>query len=557
MGDLLVVLAALDIYRVTLSRTSHISSALDIQGARQPTSRYAALFTGNASDEPPVEKNTASLRILLVDDEPNVLRALKRLFAITGGSLALLVAVLPAHAAGTASGTPISNSATLTYSIGGVGQPNITTAAATFLVDNKVNVTVAETGGSLTTAGVVAGAVGVITTFTVTNTGNTVQDYVLAVNSAVPNGQILFGGTDNFDVTGCTRFVESGTTVGYQVLEDTATFIDELAADASKTVYVLCSVPIAQINGDVSLVSLLATTYNGGTPAVQGALTTQDLGPDVPGTVQVVFADANAADPQGDNAARNGQHSARDGYWLYTPVRSVAYNLTTFVEATANDGSITTVSTLTLTNDTYTGAVGAALTGGVVTNVPPGLTAVLIKTSATTATLSLTGNATAHASANDIANLTVTLGNATFTLGNAAGVTGAIKNDLVVNFIDMAVVNLTKTVIHIQDPSGCSAAHALPSAPSGCKIVPGSILTYRINLPVTGSGNVDSLILTDPIPANMTYVPGSIVVNGAPKTDAADIDKADFNTSTNTVTVRQDTVTATTPFSFTFRATIN
>ena len=547
---------ALDIYRVTLSRTSHISSALDIQGARQPTSRYVALFTGNASDEPPVEKNTASLRILLVDDETNVLRALKRLFAITGGSLALLVAVLPAHAAGTASGTPISNSATLTYSIGGVGQPNITTAAATFLVDNKVNVTVAETGGSLTTAGVVAGAVGVITTFTVTNTGNTVQDYVLAVNASVPSGQSLFSKTDTFDVTGCTRFVESGANLGYQSAEDTATFIDELAADASKTVYVLCSVPIAQVNGDVSLVSLLATTHTGGATG-QGALTTEDTGSDVPGTVQVVFADINASDPQGDNAARNGQHSARDGYWLDTPVRSVAYNLTTFVEATANDGSITTVSTLTLTNDTYTGAVGAALTGGVVTNVPPGLTAVLIKTSATTATLSLTGNATAHANANDIANLTVTLGNATFTLGNAAGVTGAIKNDLVVHFIDMAVVNLTKTVIHIQDPSGCSAAHALPSAPSGCKIVPGSILTYRINLPVTGSGNVDSLILTDPIPANMTYVPGSIVVNGAPKTDAADIDKADFNTSTNTVTVRQDTVTATTPFSFTFRATIN
>ena len=502
-----------------------------------------------------MEKNTASLRILLVDDEPNVLRALKRLFAITGGSLALLVAVLPAHAAGTASGTPISNSATLTYSIGGVGQPNITTAAATFLVDNKVNVTVAETGGSLTTAGVVAGAVGVITTFTVTNTGNTVQDYVLAVGQGL-SGQSLFTKTDNFDVTGCSRFVESGATVGYQSGEDTATFIDELAADASKIVYVLCSVPIAQVNGDVSLVSLLATTHTGGA-AGQGALTTEDTGPDVPGAVQAVFADANAIDAQGDNAARNGQHSARDGYWLDTPVRSVAYNLATFVEATANDGSITTVSTLTLTNDTYTGAVGAALTGGVVTNVPPGLTAVLIKTSATTATLSLTGNATAHANANDIASLTVRLGDATFTLGNAAGVTGAIKNDLVVDFIDMAVVNLTKTVIHIQDPSGCSAAHALPSAPSGCKIVPGSILTYRINLPVTGSGNVDSLILTDRIPANMTYVPGSMVVNDGGKTDAADSDKADFNTSTNTVTVTQDTVTATTPFSFTFRATIN
>ena len=258
-----------------------------------------------------------------MDDEPNVLRALKRLFAITGGSLALLVAVLPAHAAGTASGTPISNSATLTYSIGGVGQPNITTAAATFLVDNKVNVTVAETGGSLTTAGVVAGAVGVITTFTVTNTGNTVQDYVLAVNASVPSGQSLFSKTDTFDVTSCSSLVESGANVGYQPLQDTATFIDELAPDITQTVYVLCSVPIAQINGDVSLVSLLATTYNGGAAGL-GTLTAQDLGPDVPGTVQVVFADANAADPQGDNSvASNGQHSARNGYRVTTSVLSV------------------------------------------------------------------------------------------------------------------------------------------------------------------------------------------------------------------------------------------
>ena len=239
-----------------------------------------------------------------------------------------------AMAAGTLSGATISNLATLNYSVGGTAQTAIGSSptgntvgagtATTFVVDNKVNLTVAAVGGSLTTTGVVPGSAGRITTFTVTNTGNTVQDYVLAVNSAVPNGQILFGGTDTFDVTGCTRFVESGTTVGYQVPEDTATFIDELAADASKTVYVLCSVPIAQINGDVSLVSLLATTYNGGTPAVQGALTAQDLGPDVPGTVQVVFADANAADPQGDNSvASNGQHSARNGYRVTTSVLSV------------------------------------------------------------------------------------------------------------------------------------------------------------------------------------------------------------------------------------------
>lgn len=43
-------------------------------------SRYAALFTGNASEEPPSEQVSSPYRILLVDDEQNVLRALQRVF---------------------------------------------------------------------------------------------------------------------------------------------------------------------------------------------------------------------------------------------------------------------------------------------------------------------------------------------------------------------------------------------------------------------------------------------------------------------------------------------
>ncbi len=56
-------------------------------------SQYSALFTGNASDQPPPEKHTSSpYRILLVDDDPNVLRSLQRVFrqenyqVVTAGS---------------------------------------------------------------------------------------------------------------------------------------------------------------------------------------------------------------------------------------------------------------------------------------------------------------------------------------------------------------------------------------------------------------------------------------------------------------------------------------
>lgn len=224
-----------------------------------------------------------------------------------------------AMAAGTASGTPISNTATLSYAVGGVSQTDIPTTSASFLVDNKVNLTVAEVGGSLTTAGVVPGATGVVTTFTVTNNGNTVQDYTLSVNNAIASGQILFG-TDNFDVTACSAFVESGANADYQPGEDTATFIDELAADDDATVHVVCSVPNDRVNTDVSLVSLTATTRNGGGASALGALTTQDAGADVANAVQVVFADVDGS----DDAVRDGAHSARDGYLVTSAVIAVA-----------------------------------------------------------------------------------------------------------------------------------------------------------------------------------------------------------------------------------------
>jgi hypothetical protein len=224
-------------------------------------------------------------------------------------------------------------------------------------------------------------------------------------------------------------------------------------------------------------------------------------------------------------------------------------NPATFSEAYANDGSIPFVSTLTIRNDTFTGANGEALSGGVVSNVPPGLTAVLTKTGDTTATLSLTGNATAHANANDIANLTVSLSDATFTLGNAASVTGAFKNDIVVDFIDWPVLDLIPTIIHIQYPSSCGKGRNKKD----CELVPGSILTYQIEMPVTD--DIEGLIITNPIATNMTYVSDSIFVNGVAKTDAIDSDSAEF--SNNTVIVIAGIITATTTFSFTFQATIN
>ena len=268
-----------------------------------------------------------------------------------------------AHAVGTASGTTVSNQATLSYSVGVVPQTPIASSptgigpalATTFLVDNRVNLTVTTTDATFVS--VVPGSVVQVTTFSVTNTGNTVQDFALASGQEA-NGTVLFGGTDNFDATACAQFVESGVTVGYQAGADTATFIDELAADASRTVYVVCSIPAGQVNSDNAVVSLIATARAGGAAGL-GAVLTQTAGANTAG-VDIVFGDAAGT----DDLARDAAHSSRSAYRVVSAALSVAKTATLICDpfnSTTNPKNIPAAIvrwTITITN---TGAASATL----------------------------------------------------------------------------------------------------------------------------------------------------------------------------------------------------
>ncbi|MEM7252179.1 MAG: hypothetical protein AAF493_12210 [Pseudomonadota bacterium] len=226
-----------------------------------------------------------------------------------------------AIAAGTAAGTDIDNIATINYSVGGVAQTPIESSPTgnttpgvsngtdtTFVVDNKIDLTVAEVSGSYTDAS--PGETQVVLEFTVTNTGNATQDYSL---SSANNGTDPFGGTENFDPTGVQIFVEDGTTAGFQPGEDTETYIDELAADAAATVYVVATIPgtATVSDGDIAAVTLTAQTAASGAVGVQGAdITTDDAGiADNPATIETVFADdstgvrANSTDGVEDGAS--------------------------------------------------------------------------------------------------------------------------------------------------------------------------------------------------------------------------------------------------------------
>ncbi len=212
-----------------------------------------------------------------------------------------------ALALGTPSGTQVDNSATLNYSVGGINQNQITSNVASFVVDNRVDLTVTSMDGAAVV--VTPGGTNTVLSFSVINTGNTVQDYSL---SALPGAGILHGVTDNFDATNVRVFIDGNANGVYDPGADIQTYIDELAADAMITVFIISDIPIDRIDRDGAIYDLVAQTAQGGVPGTQGTdiVTDDRLIPDNPATIQIVFADgAGSAD-----GASDGRFSDRGVY---------------------------------------------------------------------------------------------------------------------------------------------------------------------------------------------------------------------------------------------------
>jgi len=87
---------------------------------------------------------------------------------------------------------------------------------------------------------------------------------------------------------------------------------------------------------------------------------------------------------------------------------------------------------------------------------------------------------------------------------------------------------------------------------------PGTLLTYTIVVTNAGSANALAVIMTDPIPANTTYVAGSITLDSVSKTDIGGDDQADVNATTpGAVTVDLSGMAAGASHTITFQVTIN
>ncbi|MFH1688738.1 MAG: hypothetical protein ABIE42_00695 [Candidatus Eisenbacteria bacterium] len=82
----------------------------------------------------------------------------------------------------------------------------------------------------------------------------------------------------------------------------------------------------------------------------------------------------------------------------------------------------------------------------------------------------------------------------------------------------------------------------------GTESVPGAAIFYSIAITVVGSGTARDVVVTDPVPEDTTYLPGTLSLNGVPLTDGADGDAGDVGVTTfNTVTVAVGEVAAGAP----------
>lgn len=78
----------------------------------------------------------------------------------------------------------------------------------------------------------------------------------------------------------------------------------------------------------------------------------------------------------------------------------------------------------------------------------------------------------------------------------------------------------------------------------GTEPIPGATLTYTVTVEVTNSGTATNATFNDPIPADTTYVPGSITLNTLALTDVIDLDAGELDTSgAPTVVVRPGNLT--------------
>ena len=234
---------------------------------------------------------------------------------------------------------------------------------------------------------------------------------------------------------------------------DANTLNEALANDGSCSEFLLVT-----LDGDVFVADITGTITASNVPAGMTAVFTRNSDTEV----QVELS-ANATSHAAADSISNLTVTFLDSAFTYTTTASditnynksdlnvqfndppeLAYDANVFYEVASNNGSSTTVLTITLTDETFASDITGQINA---TNVPAGLSAAFVRDSDTQISMQLTGNATAHTSADNISNLTVTFLDGAFAnMSSASDVIGYIKNDIAVEYLAPASLVYNPTI---------------------------------------------------------------------------------------------------------------
>lgn len=199
---------------------------------------------------------------------------------------ALFGAMPNAHAQATKAGTRITNSASVSYTINGVGQTDPADGVTSFTVDRKVAIKVEDLNGAIAvTPGQQAAA-----SFRVTNSTNDHVDIQLSASDT--SGVAYLGRTDSADATAFTYYLDDGDTPG--VLDNdgvgnddtllvadadfapSGIFLDSMAPDETRDVLVVITVPLTATDGSAAVIELQGIAHSAYTDQTDPVLTGLD-----------------------------------------------------------------------------------------------------------------------------------------------------------------------------------------------------------------------------------------------------------------------------------------
>ncbi|WP_137752500.1 DUF11 domain-containing protein [Sphingopyxis sp. L1A2A] len=187
----------------------------------------------------------------------------------------------------TRAGTTISNTASATFDTGG-GSTTINSNRVDLLVDELLDVTVDSSNPA--DVPTTPGATGQVLTFSVTNTGNGVENFVLST--------IANAGGDNYDPVVTQIYIDNGDGVfdpGTDTLYTPGANDPQLDPDESVTVFVVATTPGGVVDGNRGIVSLVAAAVTGtGAPGTSFAGQGEGGGDAVVGSTGADGADAGA-----------------------------------------------------------------------------------------------------------------------------------------------------------------------------------------------------------------------------------------------------------------------